>query len=82
MEVAVGIRLAFGHASAERWEAGTQVLGCPLGWPGRGAWRSLVSALVWGVGARFPAMPLGSPKRLEGGVFAHRGSPRFPQTPR
>ena len=29
-------------------EPSSPVSGCSLGWPGRGAWRSLVSALVWG----------------------------------
>jgi hypothetical protein len=49
--------------------------------PRRGAWRSLVSALVWGVGARFPAVPLDTPKRLEWRKSSRRvplGFPRFP----
>jgi hypothetical protein len=45
---AVAILLPFSGESFGRREPNAAVSRCPLGWPRRGAWRSLVSALVWG----------------------------------
>jgi hypothetical protein len=48
LHASAGILLAFLAMAFESSGARTPDSVCTLGWGGRGAWRSLVSALVWG----------------------------------
>ncbi len=55
-------------------EAETPVSGCPLGWRRRGAWRSLVSALVWGTrGPEFESRRPDNESPAHAGVSSSHG---------